>query len=110
MSDVMIAALNAQVEDLKLARKQANEFINALTGRQWTPEAQQELIRTVLKHTDEREASAAIQLVAVIRTALLSLNAVAQSADDPRVKSALVEVIKALTLTVECTNFIPEAQ
>jgi 2-hydroxychromene-2-carboxylate isomerase len=96
----MIAALQAQVADLKLGLKQANQVAARLMGTSLTYEERQALFELVTKHITEQDVSKSAQLIGVMRNALLELNRVAQSTTDPEVKQRLVELIKALTLTV----------
>lgn len=104
MNDVLIQAYRSQVAGLHLARNQSNEIIGKLMASRLDDEQRNELFRLVVKHCDEQEASRAAQLEAVMRTALMQLNAVAQSTGDARAKQELAQVISALTLTVECAS------
>lgn len=105
MSEMMVKALQSQVVGLQLARTQSNEIINKLMGQKLNEAARKELFQLVIQHCMEQDNSKAAQLTAVVRTAIMQLNTVAQSTADQRAKQQLVEVIKALTLTVECAVF-----
>lgn len=104
MSDIMVAALKSQVVGLQLARDQANQVVNALMASRLTEEQRNQLFHLVLRHCQELDASRASQLEVVLRTAVMQLNTVAQSTADTKVRPQLVEIIKALTLTVECAS------
>ena len=104
MSEALIQALKQQIEGLKLAQLQANQIVSKLMGSSLTYEQRNELFHLVLTHTEEQERSRSAQLGAVMRTALMQLNSITQETRDQQTKEQLVEVIKALTLTVECAN------
>ena len=104
MSEALIHALRQQVEGLKLAKTQANQIVAKLMGSSLTYEQRNELFQLVMKHTEEQDRSRSAQLSAVMRTALMQLNSIAQGSQEPSTKHQLIEVIKALTLTVECSS------
>lgn len=105
MSDMMNDALRAQVVGLQLARRQSNDVVNKLVSTKMDAEGRKELFDLVVKHCMEQETARSAQLEAVIRTAAMQLNTIAQTTADQGSRHQLVEVIKALTLTVECAGF-----
>lgn len=104
MSEALVQALKQQIEGLKIAQTQANQIVAKLMGSSLTYEQRNELFQLVLQHTEEQERSRSAQLSAVMRTALMQLNSIAQNSQEPATKNQLVGVIKALTLTVECSS------
>lgn len=104
MNDAMIVALKAQVVGLQLARRHSNDVVNKLVATNMDEAGRKELFDLVIRHCAEQEASRSAQLEAVVRTATMQLNTITQTTADPSAKQQLVEVIKALTLTVECAS------
>jgi hypothetical protein len=97
----MVVALQKQVAELKLARKQANEVVIQLMSKHLaTEEARREFASMVTLHIEELDASNAQMLTLVIRTTLMGLNAVAQSTNEPATKQQVVEMIKALNVVI----------
>jgi hypothetical protein len=105
-SDALVAALQAQVAGLKVALRQANQLVARLMGKLSEAE-RNELFQLIVRHMAEQDVSKSANLVAVMRTATMQLNAVALATADQRSRLMLVEVIKALTLTTEAAS--PEA-
>lgn len=100
MSDLMIVALRSQIVDLQLARKHSSQMIEKLMGEKLSDEQRAELFQLVLDHCMANDDSRSAQLSAVIRTSLLTLNSMAQRTADQKVKQDLIEVIKALNISV----------
>ena len=108
-NDALVAALQAQVAGLKVALKQANQLVARLMGK-LSEDERNELFQLVVRHIAEQDVSRSANLVAVMRTATMQLNAVALATADQRSRLMLVEVIKALTLTTEaaCSEVVKE--
>jgi len=104
VSNALLDAYRAQVAGLHLARTQSNEIIGKLMGAKLDEAQRKELFDAIIRHCNEQEASRSAQLEAVMRTALMQLNAIAQSTGDALAKQELAQVISALTLTVECAS------
>lgn len=101
MSEMMIVALQAQVADLQLARKQANEVVGKLMQRNLPEMHRQALFEMIALHMREQDVSRSAQLAAVLQTVLMTLNAMAQTTVDPQAKEQLVETIKSLNIVLE---------
>jgi hypothetical protein len=102
-TDALVAALQAQVAGLKVALKQANQLVARLMGK-LSEDERNELFQLIVRHMAEQDVSKSTNLVAVMRTATMQLNAVALATSDQRSKLMLVEIIKALTLTTEAAS------
>jgi hypothetical protein len=99
----MIAALQSQITDLKLARKQANELVTRLMGEKLTDEQRQALFQQVLDHLLENDDSKANTMTGVLKATLMGLHQVAQTTTDQQTKSSVVEMIKGLNIVLEST-------
>ncbi len=102
-TDVMIAALQAQVADLKLARTQANELVTRLMGEKLTDEQLNSLFNKVIEHCTEQLGSKANTLTGVLKATLMGLNQVAQTTTDQQSKASVIEMIKGLNIVLEAT-------
>ena len=97
-----MAALRAQVSSLDMRRRQAEEMAQLLMNQTFTKEELASLVLDKLvEHMDKRDTERSQHFLAVIQTTLIGLSPLAQSTADQRVKQHLVEIIKALTLTLE---------
>lgn len=95
-----LVALRLQVRSLQQALKQSQEMIALTHGK--LPESERiSLYEMVVKHMAERGLQKAEQYEAIIQTTLLGLNQVTQQTADQVAKHRLVEIIKALTITIE---------
>jgi len=101
MSDLLIDALKAQVADLRLARKQANDLVIQLMQRTLPDTQREQLFAQIVNHMKEQELSCSAQLIGVLRTTLVGLNHMAQTTTDSRTKHDLVETIKSLNIVLE---------
>jgi len=99
-NDLMTAALQAQVSDLKRSQKHANEMVSRLMAQSMTEEQRIGVFETVMKHLTENDNCKANQLTGIIRTTLFGLNDVAQTTTDEATKSRLIEMIKALNVSI----------
>lgn len=105
-----IAALRSQVSDLTLRCRQS-EASNAVLMRDKLPqEIRDELFSKVVEHLRERDAERSAQYKGVIQTTLMVLNETALACADQGAKQRLIEVIKNLTLTIECDSVRPAKQ
>ncbi len=96
-----LEALKATVRDLKLSLQQANELVEVKLNKELGDENVAKLFQLIVTHIDQRDPARSDQYKAVINTALITLNQVAQQTTDLEAKQRLVEVIKALTIMVQ---------
>jgi hypothetical protein len=73
-------------------------------------EIRDELFSKVVEHLQERDAERSAQYKGVIQTTLMVLNETALACADQGAKHRLIEVIKNLTLTIECDSVRPTKQ
>lgn len=104
MSEALVHALQQQVKSLKLANAQASQVVARFMNSGLNAEQRQGLFELIVHHMKEQEESRVAQLDAVMRTAVFQLNDAAQKCTDDSAKQQIVDVIKALTLTVESSN------
>jgi hypothetical protein len=102
-----IAALRSQVSDLTLRCRQFESSVATLMKDKLPPEVANELFSKVVEHLQERDIERSAQYKGVLQTALIGLNEVAMKTTDTRAKGQLVEIIKNLTLTIECDSIKP---
>jgi RNA processing factor Prp31 len=95
-----LLALNGQIRQLQQALTQAQEMIAVLTARHLPENLQREMYETVIKHLNQIGIQKADQYAGAIHTTLLGLNELAQRTTDPDAKQNLVEIIKALNITI----------
>lgn len=105
-----IAALRSQVSDLTLKCNQFQESVSILMREKLPQEVANDLFSKVVEHLQARDAERSAQYKGVIQTTLLVLNETALACADQRAKQRLVEVIKNLTLTIECDSIKPPKQ
>jgi hypothetical protein len=102
-----IAALRSQVSDLTLRCRQFESSVATLMKDKLPPEIANELFSKVVEHLQERDIERSAQYKGVLQTALIGLQTVAMKTTDTRAKGQLVEIIKNLTLTIECDSIKP---
>lgn len=102
-----IAALRSQVSDLTLRCRQFTESSSVLMKDKLPQEIRDELFSKVVAHLQERDVERSAQYKGVIQTTLIALNEAAMACADQRAKQRMIEVIKNLTLTVECDSIRP---
>lgn len=100
-TDLLVTALKAQVADLQLARKQANEVVVTLMQRNLSEAQQHALFELVVTHMKAQDLSRSDQLVGVLRTALLGLNQMAQNTTDAFTRQHLIDMIKNFNIVLE---------
>lgn len=95
-----LLALRGQVRQLQQALAQAQEMIAVLTARHLPEKLQHEMYETVIKHLTQIGIQKADQYAGAIHTTLLGLNELAQRTPEGEAKHSLVEIIKALNITI----------
>lgn len=105
-----IAALRSQVSDLSLRCRQFEHSVSVLMRDKLPTEVANDLFSKVVEHLQERDIERSAQYKGVLQTTLLVLNETALACADQKAKQRLVEVIKNLTLTVECDSIKPPKQ
>lgn len=99
-----VTALRSQVSDLTLKCKQFQDSVSVLMRNKLPPEIANDLFSKVVEHLQERDAERSAQYRGVIQTTLLALNEAALACADQGAKQRLIEIIKNLTLTIECDS------
>lgn len=103
-----ISALRSQVSDLTLKCRQFQDSVSVLMRNKLPPEVANDLFSKVVEHLQERDVERSAQYKGVIQTALMVLNETALACADQKAKQRLIEVIKNLTLTLECDSAKPK--
>lgn len=105
-----VAALRSQVSDLNLRCKQFQDSVSVLMRDKLPTEVANDLFSKVVEHLQERDIERSAQYKGVMQTALLALNEITMRTTDQKAKQGLVEIIKNLTLTIECDSIRPPKQ
>lgn len=100
-----IAAVKSQVSGLDHRCRQAENMVGLLMSEK-IPKAilHEQVFQRLVEHMAGREMERSTQYKGIIQTTLLALNQTAQSCTDEATKARLVDMIKALTTTLEGTK------
>ena len=99
-----IRTLRARISDLNLQCKQFADSSAVLMKEKLPREMRDELFSKVVEHLQERDVERSAQYKGVLQTTLMALNETALACTDQKAKQRLIEIIKNLTITIECDS------